>query len=53
MQERVRLFDWIIIGVPTRGKRLMAIHLILLSANKIHGNLVGSVEVVSDCLGAL
>ncbi len=32
---------------------LMAIHLILLSANKIHGALVGSAEVVSDCLGAL
>jgi hypothetical protein len=32
---------------------LMAIHLILLSTNKIHGALVGSAEVVSDCLGAL
>ncbi len=32
---------------------LMAIHLILLSANKIHQSLVGSVEIVSDCLGAL
>jgi hypothetical protein len=32
---------------------LMAIHLIVLSANKIHGALVGSAEVVSDCLGAL
>jgi hypothetical protein len=32
---------------------LMAIHLILLSADKMHGALVGSVEVVSDCLGAL
>jgi hypothetical protein len=32
---------------------LMAIHLILLSINKIHWTLVGSVEIVSDCLGAL
>ena len=32
---------------------LMAVHLILLSADKIHGSLVGSVEVVSDCLSAL
>jgi hypothetical protein len=32
---------------------LMAIHLILLSANKIHGALVGSAEVISNCLGAL
>jgi len=32
---------------------LMAIHLILLSVNKLHCNLVGSVEIVSDCLGAL
>jgi hypothetical protein len=31
----------------------MAIHLILLSINEIHRNLSGSVEVVSDCLGAL
>ena len=32
---------------------LMAVHLILLSADRIHGSLAGSVEVVSDCLGAL
>jgi hypothetical protein len=32
---------------------LMAIHLILLSINKILQNLGGSVEIVSDCLGAL
>ncbi len=32
---------------------LMAIHLILLSADKINGALVGSAEVVSDCLAAL
>ncbi len=31
---------------------LMAIHLILLSINRVHGDLSGSVEVVSDCLGA-
>jgi hypothetical protein len=38
-----------------RGKLLglMAIHLILLSINKINCNLSGSVEIVSDCLGAL
>jgi hypothetical protein len=32
---------------------LMAIYLILLSINKIHHNLAGSVEIVSDCLQAL
>jgi hypothetical protein len=32
---------------------LMAIHLILLSENKLHSNLFGSVKIVSDCLGAL
>jgi hypothetical protein len=32
---------------------LMAVHLILLSVNKIHPQLSGSVEIVSDCLGAL
>ena len=32
---------------------LMAIHLILVSINKINPTLSGSVEVVSDCLGAL
>jgi hypothetical protein len=31
----------------------MAIHLILPSTNKIPGALVGSAEVVSNCLGAL
>ncbi len=31
----------------------MAIHLILLSENKLHSNLSGSVKIVSDCLGAL
>ncbi len=38
-----------------RGKLLglMAIHLILLSINKVHPQLPGSVEVVLDCLGAL
>ena len=33
--------------------RLMAVHLILLSINKIHPRLSGCVEVVLDCLGAL
>jgi hypothetical protein len=32
---------------------LMAIHLLLVSVNRVHNTLVGSVEVVSDCLGAL
>jgi hypothetical protein len=32
---------------------LMAVHLILLSVNKIRPQLSGSVEIVSDCLGAL
>jgi hypothetical protein len=32
---------------------LMAIHLLLLSVNKIHPQLKGMVEIVSDCLGAL
>ena len=38
-----------------RGKLLglMAIHLILLSINKVHPQLSGSDEVVSDCLEAL
>ncbi len=31
----------------------MAIHLLLLSVNKIHPRLEGSVEIVLDCLGAL
>lgn len=32
---------------------LMAIHLILLSMDKVHSGNAGSVKVVSDCLGAL
>ena len=32
---------------------LMAVHLILLSVDRVHGGTAGSVEVVSDCLGAL
>jgi hypothetical protein len=32
---------------------LMAIHLLLLSVNRIHPELKGSVEIISDCLGAL
>jgi hypothetical protein len=32
---------------------LMAIHLMLLSVNKIHPTLGGSVEIISDCLGVL
>jgi hypothetical protein len=38
-----------------RGKLvgLMAIHLILLSVNKVQPNLKGTVRIFSDCLGAL
>jgi hypothetical protein len=38
-----------------RGELLgiIAIHLILLSVNKPHRDLLGNVEIVSDCLGAL
>jgi hypothetical protein len=32
---------------------LITIHLILLSVNKLHKDLAGSAEIVSDCLGAL
>jgi hypothetical protein len=32
---------------------LMAIHLLLLSVNRIHPELKGSMEIISDCLGAL
>ena len=32
---------------------LMAIHLLLLSVNKVHPSLTGEVDIVSDCLGAL
>ena len=32
---------------------LLAIHLILLSVNKVNPNLLGSVHIYSDCLGAL
>jgi hypothetical protein len=32
---------------------LMAIHLILLSVNKLHSDLLGSIEIVLDCLGTL
>ena len=31
---------------------LLAIHLILLSVNKVNPNLLGSVHIYSDCLGA-
>jgi hypothetical protein len=38
-----------------RGKLLglMAIHLLLVRISRVHASLVGSVEVVSDCLGVL
>jgi hypothetical protein len=45
----------LLVAKAFKGKLLglMVIHLILHSINKIHCNLAGSVEVVSDCLGAL
>ncbi len=38
-----------------RGELLgqMAVHLLLVSMNRVHATLAGSVEVVLDCLGAL
>ncbi len=61
MQQRSRVICWNflrgIIGIANayRGELLglMAIHLILLSMNKIYSNLPGSMEIISDCLGAL
>jgi hypothetical protein len=32
---------------------LLAIHLILLSVNRVHPELLGLVHIYSDCLGAL
>jgi hypothetical protein len=45
----------LIVANAYRGELLglLAIHLILLSINKIHPTLAGSIEIVSDCLGAL
>jgi len=45
----------LLVANPYQGELLglMAIHLILLSINKICPQLSGSVEIVSDCLGAL
>jgi hypothetical protein len=45
----------LIVANAYRGELLglMAIHLILLSVNTISPQLSGSIEVVSDCLGAL
>jgi hypothetical protein len=42
-------------GNAYRGELLgiIAIHLILLSVNKLHRDLSGNVETVLDCLGAL
>ena len=41
--------------LPDRGKLLglMAIHLIFLAANKVRPDLEGTVDILSDCLGAL
>ncbi len=47
--------DSLLVANVYRGELLglMAIHLILLSINKIHRNLAGCVEIVWDCLEAL
>jgi hypothetical protein len=47
--------DVLLVANAYRGELLglMAIHLILLSKDRVHSNLSGSVEVVSDCLRAL
>jgi hypothetical protein len=44
-----------ILACSYRGELLglLAIHLILLSVNKVNPNLLGSVHIYSDCLGAL
>jgi hypothetical protein len=46
--------ELLLIPYAYRGELLglLAIHLILLSINKLHCDLVGSVEIVSDCLRA-
>jgi hypothetical protein len=57
MLQRQRADDriFLIVANAYRGELLglMAIHLILLSINKIHCNLTGGMEIVSDCLGTL
>ncbi len=47
--------DTLLVANTYRGELLglMAIHLILLSTDRVHSNLSGSLEVISDCLGAL
>ncbi len=47
--------EGLLVAKAYRGELLglMAIHLILLSVNKQHRDLLGSVEIVSGCLGAL
>jgi hypothetical protein len=47
--------DALLVANAQKGELLglMAIHLILLSIDRVHSNLSGSIEVVSDCLGAL
>ncbi len=50
-----RVSEGLLVPDAYRGELLglMAIHLILLSVNKLHRDLLGSVEIVLDCLGAL
>jgi hypothetical protein len=47
--------EGLLVANAYRGEHLslMAIHLILLSMNKLHRDLLESVEIVSDCLGVL
>jgi hypothetical protein len=47
--------DALLVANSYRGELLclMAIHLILLSIDRVYSNLLGSVEIISDCLGAL
>lgn len=47
--------EWSEVACAYRGELLglMAIHLILLAANRVQANLYGSVKIYSDCLGAL
>ncbi len=49
------ILEVLLVANAYRGELLglMAIHLILLSINKMQQNLTGSVEIVLDCLGAL
>ena len=60
MCKRTRLIDWIILGGTASTKHIQREtawpdgHTIdLTKHNRVHGDLLRSIEVVSDCLGAL